>query len=251
MLLDCRVVILKAMRNDVLKQLRASHQGQDRTLDRARQAVFWPGISNDVRNAMRSRAECAERLPSQPAEPLMQNERPSRPSESMVAEFFQFAGKNYLVLADRLPGWPMVSHLSGRLSSANVIRRLKDWFTQKSIPVRLTTDGGPQFSSRQFKDFCGQWGIFHELSSPLHPKANGATEAAVKTVKGLLAKTSKNGSLDSDAFRKGIIELRNTPQDCGLSPAQIVFGHPMQSNVVTHPRAFRQEWQKGRSEADQ
>ena len=32
---------------------------------------------------------------------------------------------------------------------------------------------------------------------------------------------------------------------------QIVFGHPMRSNVVTHHRAFRQEWQKGRTEADQ
>ena len=124
MLLDCRVVILKSMRKDVLKQLHASHQGQDRTLHRARQAVFWPGISNDVRNAMRSRAESAELLPSQPAEPLMQNERPSRPSESMVADLFQFEGKDYLVLADRLSGWPVVSHLSGRPSSANVIRRL-------------------------------------------------------------------------------------------------------------------------------
>ena len=94
-------------------------------------------------------------------------------------------------------------------------------------------------------------GIFHKTSSPHHPKANAAAEAAVKTFKGLLAKTSKNGSLDSDAFRKGIIELRNTPQACGLSPAQIVFGHPMRSNVVTHHRAYRQEWKKGRTEADQ
>ena len=78
-----RMIIPKAMRKEILQQLHASHQGQERTLRRARQIVYWPNISNDIRNTVRTCAACAERLPSQPQEPLQHDERPSRPFESV------------------------------------------------------------------------------------------------------------------------------------------------------------------------
>ena len=62
---------------------------------------------------------------------------------------------------------------------AQVISLLKEWMSEKGIPVRLTTDGGPQFTSRAFKEFCASWGICHTISSPHHHETNGATEAAV------------------------------------------------------------------------
>ena len=44
-----RLVIPKLMRRSILQHLHASHQGETRTLQRARQTVFWPGITNDIR----------------------------------------------------------------------------------------------------------------------------------------------------------------------------------------------------------
>ena len=77
----------------------------------------------------------------------------------------------------------------GESATATVIIRLmKDAFTDKGVPVKLITDGGPQFSSREFKQFCGGWGITHVQSSPHYPQANGAAEAAVKSVKNLIIK---------------------------------------------------------------
>ena len=40
--------------------------------------------------------------------------------------------------------------------------------SEKGIPVRLTTDGGPQFTSRAFKEFCASWEICHTISSQGH-----------------------------------------------------------------------------------
>ena len=65
---------------------------------------------------------------------------------------------------------------------------MKDAFTDKDVPVKLITDGGPQFSLREFKQFCGGWGITHLQSSPHYPKANRAAEAAGKSVKNLIIK---------------------------------------------------------------
>ena len=39
------------------------------------------------------------------------------------------------------------------------------------------------------------------------------------------------------------MELRNTPRASGMSPAQMVFGHAIRSNLVAHQRAFAKEWQ--------
>ena len=118
------------------------------------------------------------------------------------------------------------------------------------MPVRLTSDGGPQFKSSTFKTFCDEWGIKHDPSSPYHHQANGAAEAAVKSVKSLITKCSPSGNLQVDAFRKGIIEFRNTPRANGLSPAQMVFGQPMRSHVMMHYRAFKREWQIQQEDAD-
>jgi hypothetical protein len=45
-----RICIPKSQRRDVLKRLHASHQGVERTKRRARQTVFWPGITADIVN---------------------------------------------------------------------------------------------------------------------------------------------------------------------------------------------------------
>ena len=87
-------------------------------------------------------------------------------------------------------------------------------------------------------------------SSPHYPQANGAAEAAVKSVKNLIIKSTNRGNVSVDSFREAIIEYRNTPREHGLSPAQMIHGRPMRSHVVTHYRTFKPEWQKRIKEAD-
>ena len=69
-------------------------------------------------------------------------------------------------------------------------------------------------------------------------------EAAVKGVKSLITKCSTSGELDTNEFTAGMLKFRNTPKAHGLSPAQIVFGHPIRSLVPAHRSAFARRWQK-------
>ncbi|XP_037775532.1 uncharacterized protein LOC119572495, partial [Penaeus monodon] len=116
-------------------------------------------------------------------------------------------------------------------------------FRDLAVPVRLRTDGGPQFSSREFATFLQQWGVRHVMSSPNYPQSNGHAEAAVKKFKYLIMMTVPNGNIDHEQFDRGLLELRNTPNFTGRSPAQILFGMPLRSCVPAHSNAFMKEWQ--------
>ena len=110
------------------------------------------------------------------------------------------------------------------------------------VPVRIRTDGGLQFTSQEFSKFTEKWGVKHVKSTPHYPQSNGHAESAVKAMKSLLIKTSPNGNLDKEEFQIGLLEFRNTPKAHGLSPAQILFGHPLRSPVPAHHTAFAKPW---------
>ena len=69
----------------------------------------------------------------------------------------------------------------------------------------------------------------HRISSAYFPQSNGQAEVAGKTVKRLLmANLSPNGHLNNNCFVRAILQLRNTSYpDCDISPAEVVFGHPL------------------------
>ncbi|KAG7155102.1 pol Retrovirus-related Pol polyprotein from transposon-like 4 [Homarus americanus] len=133
---------------------------------------------------------------------LHNTHRPSSP-----ADFFSTAGKHFLVVADRLSGWPVVVICGSDTTSAATIRHF--------------------------------WHLFRDLAVP----SNGHAEAAVKAVKHLILKVAPSGNIDCEAFDKGLLELRNTPTHSGRSPAQILYGHPLRSCVPAHAKAFAKEWQ--------
>ena len=74
------------------------------------------------------------------------------------------------------------------------------------VSVRIRTDGGPQFKSSKFQQFVKKWGVASTISTPHYPQSNGHAEAAVKTMKHLVAKTAEHESLDCDEFSSGLIE---------------------------------------------
>ena len=145
-----RILIPSALRRDVLARLHDSHSGMEATKRRARQTVWWPGINSDITNLVRSCPSCQELLPSQQREPLIPTDVPSRPFECVSADFFSTAGKYFLVYADRLSGWPVVAVCGSNTTASATIAFFRKFFRDLGVPVRLRTDGGPQFTSRDF-----------------------------------------------------------------------------------------------------
>lgn len=188
--------------------------------------------------------------PSQQQEPLLSDEKPNRPFESVSADFFTTAGKSFLVYVDRLSGWPVVVACGTDTTAAATIRHFCRIFRDLGVPVRLRTDGGPQFASHAFQDFLRRWGVRHIMSTPHYPQSNGHAEAAVKTVKHFILKVAPSGNLDTEEFAKGLLEIRNTPNYAGRSPAQVLYGQALRSCVPAHVSAFDQVWQQQADDYD-
>lgn len=89
-----RIVVLAALRHRTLTHLHDSHRGVEATKRRAQQTVFWPGINSDIANTVHACEACQVLQPSQQQEPWMYDDNPTRPFESVSADFFVVAGKS-------------------------------------------------------------------------------------------------------------------------------------------------------------
>ena len=218
---------------------------------RARQSIWWPGLDADIKMIVEACEACQQLRPSQVKEPLLTEPRPSRVFEDVSADLFSHGGRQFLVYVDRLSGWPIVfTFPRGDTRTAQLIWAVRKAFVDFGVPVRFRSDGGPQFSSHDFRNFLKRWGVKLGQSTPHYPQSNGHAEAAVKSVKMLVAKTCHGGDTDSDQFCEGLLELRNTPRADGRSPAQVVFGHPLRSTLPASRRSFAPEWQTAAANCD-
>ena len=111
-----RLVIPSSLRAEYLKDLHACHLGEEKTLLRARETVFWPGISDDVKNAVKS---CDVRLkykPAQQKEPLIPHDVLSLPWFKLGVEIFEHRSHHYLLVADYFSKFPVVRKLINQTS---------------------------------------------------------------------------------------------------------------------------------------
>ena len=249
----CRLVIPRPMRAAVLAELHASHQGREKTKSRARQIVFWPGLNNDINNITRSCSACQRELPSHPRETYRTREAPTRPFQHLCADFFEHAGRHYLLAVDPFSGWQFVRPLGRTATTAQLKQELRSIFCMAGVPEVLWTDGGPQFTARALAVFLREWRVQHRTSSPFYPQSNGRAEAGVKYAAKLIRRVwnERDGTVNQDAWVRGTLQYRNTPGPDGRSPAQIVLGHPVRDMAPAHRRSFAPCWQRAADELDE
>ena len=102
-------------------------------------------------------------FPSQQKEPLIMEATPTRVFEAVSADYFSWAGRAYLVYADRLSGWPFVFHCTGETSARDLVSSLRLAFAATGAPSTLRTDSGSQFAARHTRDFLRRWGVTHQV----------------------------------------------------------------------------------------
>jgi len=139
---------------------------------------------------------------------------------------FQFAAKHYLVVADIYSLWPEV-YLLKSLNTKSVVEALKQAFSHHGIPDEVISDNGPQYASAEFRKFASDFGFHHQTSSPHFPQSNGFAESMVKSVKSLIKKCTRS----HQDMQRALLILRNSPLNCGQSPAQLLFGRSLQDNL--------------------
>ena len=184
-----RIVIPKHARSSLLKNLHEGHIGIEKSIQRARSAIFWPGITNDIKELISACPTCIAHQPSQCKEPLMSHEIPTRPWQKVGTDLFTWNNRQFLVTVDYYSRYFEIDELSSTTSNA-VIKRLCHHFARHGIPQILISDNGPQYVSDEFKQFTKSWDFEHKTSSPMYSKSNGLAEKNCTKCKTVIIKSS-------------------------------------------------------------
>ncbi|XP_064468672.1 uncharacterized protein K02A2.6-like [Ornithodoros turicata] len=149
---ESRILIPVAMRREILDKIHEGHAGITKCMERARQTVWWPGISKDIEDDVRRCPRCVQESTNR---------------------------------------YPELAPLTNLTSSA-VIDHLKSIFARHGTPEVLISDNEPQFRrlvGSDFATFAKEWSFEHRTSSPRFPQSNGFVEAAVRVIKLSLKKS--------------------------------------------------------------
>ena len=130
--------------------------------------------------------------------------------EHVCADYFQYRGREYLVIVDRYSNWPSV-YFPKNSGGAELVKILRDYFCSFGVPVTLASDGGPAFIKHEVQEFLKRWECHHRVLSAYHPHSNLRAETAVKTVKRIITgNVAPCGSLNTDSFMAALLQYRNS-----------------------------------------
>ena len=222
-----RIIIPLVLQKQVLSQLHTGHQGIQKCRDRAKQAVWWPGLSKELEDLVNKCPICC-RHQVKPTEPMISSPLPELPWQKVGMDLFEWKKATYLIIVDYYSRFIEVARLT-RMTAEEVIRHCKSVFARHGIPERVITDNGPQFDSSAFRKFSKDYQFDHATSSPYYPRGNGEAERAVKTIKGLLKK-------EGDPYL-ALLAYRSTPLCNGYSPSELLMSRKLRTNVPSSRQA--------------
>ncbi|KAK1904365.1 putative protein K02A2.6, partial [Dissostichus eleginoides] len=119
-----RILIPQSMREEILNDLHSGHQGIVKCRARARQSVWWPGLSVVIAKLVESCNTCSQHRADQ-REPLLTTPVQEKPWQRVGTDLFFWEKKTYLLIVDYFSRYIEVAQLN--IATANtVIAALKE-----------------------------------------------------------------------------------------------------------------------------
>ena len=230
------MIVPSTIRKEMKQRIHEGHLGLEKCKCRARETLFWPGMNAELTEMIQRCSTCQEQRKYQQKEPLMPHTPPIKPWEKVATDLFKFQKNDYVVVVDYYSNYPEIAKLEST-TSQQVIQKIKSIFSRHGTPNKVMSDNGPQYSSKEFKEFARKWEFTHITSSPTYAKSNGMAEPAVQTIKQLLKKAAKNGE---DPYITVQAHQACPDPNGGPSPAERLLGRQIRTRLPS----FKQYNQK-------
>lgn len=177
-----------------------AHIGENKTLAAVGMRFWWPEWRQDVRSYVKECATCqrAKTSTQKPHGRMLPIAVPARNGQvitmDMMGPLNPSNGKTAIfVVVDKRSKWVIAIATSFNLTSRGTRQLLEAYvFPVLGKPEAIICDNGPQFTSVEFRSFCGAEGIDLRPSTPYHAQTNGQTERANRTLTDLLRATVQN-----------------------------------------------------------
>jgi hypothetical protein len=226
-----------AVRWDILKSLHdnpeAGHLGQARTLERARERYFWPGMKKEIRWWIASCHACRARQgpPNAPRAP-MQTMPTGFPMQRVAFDILgplttTTKGNRYiLVLKDYFTKWVEAYPIAEQSATTVAKIIVNEFVARHGVPLEMHSDQGPNFESHVCHAMWELLGVKKTRTTPLHPQSDGMVERWNRTILDILSKYVKTDQSNWDeclpmallAYRSSIHASTN------VTPARALYG---------------------------
>ena len=127
-----KIVVPPSMRPAMLALIHGTHLGIVKCKQRAREALYWPGMSAQIEDKVKDCTMCHNYAPAQQKQPLMPSPVSNLPWAMAASDIFAFEGHHYLVLVDYYSKYIEVTKLN-YLTSQDTIEALKEHFSRHEV----------------------------------------------------------------------------------------------------------------------
>ena len=166
------IVIPVILRNDLLTVVHESHLGICKTLDHVRTCIFWPNITNDIKDMISHCRACAQHQDKQPNETIVSDPE-LKPWTSLSIDNFEHKGRHYLIILDRCTKFVVVKHVHS-YDANTTTETMCEVFSEFGLPDNICSDRGRNFLSECFTQFLNTLGIDLTYCSAYHHSRNPA-----------------------------------------------------------------------------
>ena len=145
-----RILVPQKMRECLLRKLHRVHQGVDKSIQRARDKWFWPGMSEQIRRLILTCPSCLEHQPRQKQAAVI----PVITTNAMQilgCDIFQHAGRWYSCIVNYHTGYPWVKPIKNQ-EADTVIQHFQSVCNQFGYPTEVVSDRGSQYTSSDFQE---------------------------------------------------------------------------------------------------
>lgn len=155
-----KIVIPSKLRPQILDAAHEGYPGVVAMKSRLRTKVWWPKIDREAENKVKCCKGCT--LVSGPNPPTLMKRR-EFPTQAWVDVALDFLGPlpsgHYLfVVVDYYSRYKEIKVMK-TITAKDTISVLKEMFSRLGVPISVTCDNVPQFTSEDFKTFCREFGV--------------------------------------------------------------------------------------------
>ena len=182
----------------------AGHQAHDHTLSLLQEHFWWPGMTSQIRQSIRTCVCClqhADSLSKAPIHPTMA----TAPLDLLHVDFtsikttfelkWSHRSASILVFQDHF-----TKHVLTYVTPNHITKTVTNYLYQGYIlifvaPVRLLSDRGANFMSSIIDEMCKILGVKKLWTMPYHPQTNGLMERLPQTIMRMIGKLGKEKKL--------------------------------------------------------
>ena len=213
------VIFPTELRQDILQCLHKAHQGTSKTLERATISVFWPGITQDIKDMIEKCDICQQYRVSNPSIAVHHQIEPSKLKLYVGIDSCQSQGHDIIMITDYYSSYIWTPELYQDTKSCSIITALLSVFHEFGVPECFLCDGATNLTLQDMETFCKQFVIQHIMTSPYHVASNGKADSTVKIVKAFIKKV-----YNSQEFSLAMMTYHDTLIGANLPmPAEVMF----------------------------